>query len=89
MAQNIVNPNYAPVAMQWFQVTVSVSSSASAVAAGVGPFRGLFFPVTSSTVISQDGLFMAVDAVQKNGMLWVQGSFLAIIASASAIYGLR
>lgn len=89
MAQSIVNPNHAPVAQQFFIVSVSVSTSASAIAAGVGPFRGLFFKTSTSVTISQDGNTIAVDDFPKNGILWIQGSFVAVIATATNVYAVR
>lgn len=89
MAQAPTPPQHAPVIQQFFVVSVSVSSSASAAAAGVGPFRGLFFITSSSVTISQDGVQIAVDNIAKNATLWIQGSFLSVIATATAVYGVR
>lgn len=94
MPNPLVTPTHAPVAQQFFSVTVSVSSSASAIAAGVGPFRGLIFRTTGSCVITQDGNNLILDAINPTpnsyGILWVQGSYLSVIAStASAIYAVR
>ncbi len=89
---SFTNPNHAVVAQDFFLVSVSVSSSASAIAAGVGPFRGLFVNATTSfTIAGPSGNSMRVDALQANTFLWVQGAFLSAIVSVSttAIFGLR
>lgn len=81
-------PDYAPIGFDFFKVTVSVSSEASAVAAGVGPFAGIYIVAsTSFTVISLSGNSMPVDNAAKNTTIWVSG-FLSIISSVSTQYGL-
>lgn len=89
MAQNPSNPLHAPVAQQFFVVSASVATSASAIAAGLGPFRGLFFKTSSSVTISQDGNTIVVDDFPKNGILWIQGSFVSAIVTATNVYALR
>lgn len=89
MPFNFSNPNHAPVAQTFVLVSVSVLTSASAIAAGIGPFRGLFFRTSSSVTISQDGNEIIVDNFVKNGILWIQGSFVAAIATATNVYALR
>jgi hypothetical protein len=83
----INNPNYAPTVNQFQLVSASVATAASAAAAQVGPFRGLYFKTTSSvTIIGINGVSLALDAVQKNTMLWVQGDFISAIGTATAVY---
>jgi hypothetical protein len=85
------NPNHAPVAKGFFLVSASVSSSASAIAAGVGPFRGLYFNATSSvTIVGQNGNSLRLDAVQPNAFIWIEGAFCSAISSvsASSVFGL-
>ena len=80
-------PLYAPTVNTFAVVSVSVSSSTSAAAVGVGPFRGLYFITTSSvTIVGINGNSMALDAIQKNTMLWIQGSYLSVIATATSQY---
>lgn len=86
---NPANPLHAPIAQQFFVVSASVATSASAIAAGLGPFRGLFFKSSTSVTISQDGNEIIIDDFPKNGILWIQGSFVAAIATATNVYGLR
>lgn len=83
------SPFATPVAQQFFVVSVSVSTSASAVAAGIGPFRGLFFKTSSSVTISSDGNTIDIDNFAKNGILWIQGGFVAAIVTATNVYALR
>lgn len=83
------NPNHAPIALEFFVVSVSVSSSVSAAAAGVGPFRGLFFKTSSSVSFIQDGNEIILDNFVKNGTLWIQGGFVSAIVTATNVYGLR
>lgn len=85
--QNVGRPLYTPVINDFFVVSVSVSSSASAVAAGVGPFRGLFFKTSSSVTITMDDKSIDIDNFIKNSTLWIQGSYLSVIATATAVYG--
>ena len=90
MASNS-NPNHAPVAQLFFLVSASVASEVSARAAGVGPFRGLFFKATSScTIVGFNGSSLALDAVQPNTTIWIQGSYISALVSVSttAVYGL-
>jgi hypothetical protein len=81
-------PVYAPIAFDFFNITVSCSTVASARAAGVGPFAGLYFKVSSSvTIISPTGVSLVVDNVVKNTMLWISGNYLGAIATATSPYG--
>ena len=85
---NISRPDYAPVANIFFGVTASVATSASAAAAGVGPFRGLFFITSSSvTIRGVNGNNISVDNVAKNTTLWIAGEFCTAIATATAQFG--
>lgn len=85
----VFNPNHSPIANSFFVVSVSVSSTASAIASGVGPFRGLFFKASSSvTIVGLTGESLIVDNVAKNVTLWIQGTHLSVITTATAVYGL-
>lgn len=83
-------PDYAPIAFNFKQVTVSVSSEASARLAGVGPFAGLFFISSASvSIVSPDGLStMVLDNVAKNATLWIAGNFCSVIATATSVFAL-
>jgi len=78
------NPNHALAVQAFFLVSVSVSSSGSAVAAGVGPFRGLFFKASSTcTIIGNNGNSLPLDNVPKNTFIWISGAYLSAIVSVS------
>lgn len=82
------DPKYAAKANDFFVVSVSVASRASAAAAGVGPFVGLFFRVSSSvTLISESGNSLILNDVARNTTLWIQGAYVSAIATATAVYG--
>lgn len=82
-------PNYAPIALDFFAISVSVATSASAVVAGVGPFAGIFVRTSASfTVISPTGASLVVDNAAKNTIIWVNGAFLSAIATATSQFGL-
>jgi len=83
------SPNYAPIAFNFVVVSVSVSSEVSARAAGVGPFAGIFVrTATSLTVVSQTGNSISLDAVAANATIWLSGSFVSVISTATAVYAL-
>ena len=80
-------PYYAPVANDFFAITASCATSASAIAAGVGPFAGIFFRTTTSlTVISFSGNSMKIDA-EKNSFIWISGAYVSAIATATCQFG--
>lgn len=77
------NPNYAPIAFDFVSIGVSVSTSASAIAAQVGPFAGLFFKTSASlTIISLNNTSLAVDNVVKNTTLWIQGNYISALSTS-------
>lgn len=80
------DPNYSPKGNLFFPIAVSVSSEASAVAAGVGPFTGLYVKVsTSFTVIGINGISLQVNDQPRNPpILWIQGAYLSAINSSAA-----
>ena len=83
------DPHFAPVGFQFAVVSVSVSTSTSAKAAGVGPFRGLFFKVSSSiTIIGMNNEPLVLNAVLSNVTLWISGSHISVIATATSVYAL-
>lgn len=87
---SFTNKLHAPVAQAFAVVSVSVSSQTSAAAAGVGPFRGLYIITsTTFTITGQNGLTMPLDNVAKNTFLWIEGSFISAIATATSIYALN
>lgn len=84
----VQSPVNAPVINGFFVVSVSVSSSTSAALAGVGPFRGLFFKVSSSvTLVGINGNEIALNDVAKNVTLWMQGAYISVIATATCVFG--
>ncbi len=82
------DPKYVDKVNQFFPITISVSSSASAIAAGVGPFVGLYLKVSSSfTIIGIDGTSLVVNDQPRTGtapVLWVQGAYLGAINASAA-----
>lgn len=87
---SLSNPNHAPVAQVFAVVSVSVSSQASAAAAGVGPFRGLFVITSASfTITGQNNNTIVIDNLAKNTTLWIEGAFISAIATATSIFMLR
>jgi hypothetical protein len=80
--------DYAPTVQDFFAISIAVNTVASARAAGVGPFAGLFFRSTSSvTVISPTGVSMVMDAVNKNTVLWISGNFVSVLATTTNVFG--
>lgn len=78
------DPNYSPIGAKAVPVTASVLTSASAVAAGLGPFSFVYVNATASLAITfYDGTTCTFDAVQPNSYLWTQGEFIHSIASTS------
>lgn len=91
MADEIWRAALPPTAAVFFNISVSVSTSASArVSAAFPAFRGLYFlSSTSLTVVGFNGQSLPLDNVAKNTTLWIQGSFVSVIATATAIWGLQ
>lgn len=97
------DPHYVAKVNQFFPIAVSVSSPASAAAAGVGPFVGLMLKVSSSfTIIGIDGTSLIVNdapATKNLPAIWIQGAYLGAINASAAtatatagsliIYGVR
>jgi hypothetical protein len=90
---SFANKYQAPVAVNLIVVSVSVSSQASAVAAGIGPFRGLLFKASASTVsfVGNNGFNLTLTDPNPSGLassaiLWVEGSFVSAITTATAVY---
>lgn len=84
------NPNHALAARMFAVVSVSVSTETSAKAAGVGPFRGLFVITSASfTITGQNNNTMVIDNLAKNTTLWIEGSFISAIATATSIFMLN
>ena len=85
----VMNPHLPQVANAFFVVSVSVATTASAIAAGVGPFRGLFFKASSSvTLVGLTGESLVLDNVAKNATIWIQGTYVSAISTATAVYAL-
>jgi len=81
--------NYAPIGFTFFDITTSVSTEASAVAAGVGPFAGLYIKTsTSLSITSFNGNTMVLDNIAKNTTIWVSGAFVSAIVTATSQFGL-
>lgn len=84
----VINPNLPPKGHLFFAVSVSVSSSGSAQAAGVGPFAGIFCVTSASfTITGNNGNTMAIDNAAKNAFIWMEGAFISIIATATSQFG--
>mgnify|MGYP001612910373 CR=1 FL=1 len=82
------SPNFPPVVNDFFVVSVSVSSPTSAAAAGVGSFRGLYFRTSSSvSIVGLSGNSIDIDNFAKNSILWIQGAYVSVIATATNVYG--
>jgi len=83
-------PDFAPIAFNFVVVSVSVSSEASARAAGVGPFAGLFFRTTTSvTIVSPDNRSsLLMSDVAANTTIWIAGNFCSLLATATAVFAL-
>lgn len=90
MAMSHGNPFQAPIGLDFAVVSVSVSTSVSAMAAGVGPFRGLFAITSCSfTVTGLNNNSMAIDNMAKNSTIWIQGAFISVIATATSLFILK
>lgn len=87
---SFTNKHLPPVALTFVVVSVSVSSQASAQAAGIGPFRGLYI-ITSTTfsINGQNGQILPMDNIAKNTFIWIEGSFIGAIVTATSIYALN
>lgn len=83
------NRNHAPVAANFIVVSASCSTQASAQAAGIGPFRGLFAITSCSfTITGHNQQTLAIDNMAKNSTIWIEGSFISVIATATSLYAL-
>ena len=86
----LYDPNFTPTAEIAILVTASVLTSASAKAAGLGPFRGLYINTsTSFTVAHSNDTSVSYNDFGKGSYLWVAGEFLSAISTATAIYALK
>lgn len=84
------DPNYSPIGAKAVPVTASVLTSASAVAAGLGPFSFVYVKSTSSISITfYDGTTCTFDSVDPNSYLWVQGEFVHAIGTATALFVMK
>lgn len=82
---SVNDPKYAPTVNTLQPIKVSVSTSASARAAGVGPFRGLFcIASTSYTMVGIKDVSVAIDSQPKNTVLWIQGSYVTVLNASAA-----
>lgn len=85
---DIFDPHLAAIALKAIPVTASVATSASAMVAGLGPFRFLFLQTSSSFSITQfDGTTCSFNDVKGN--LWVGGAFVHAISTATALFVMR
>lgn len=85
---NVFNPQIAPIALKSVLVTASVLTSASAAAAGLGPFRFLFMQTSATLSITHfDGTTSSFNDVK--GVLWVGGEFVHAIATATSIFAMK
>lgn len=78
--------NNAPVVNAFFPIEASVSSAASASAPS--GFRGLYI-ITSTTlnIVNENGNELPLDNIPKNTLLWIAGTHLSVISTATAQYG--
>lgn len=90
MADSIPNrPNMANTGNVFAVVSVSVSTSTSAMAAGVGPFRAIFFKTSATiSIIGVNGNTIDLDNYPKNTFFWCQGSFVSAIVTATSQFAI-
>lgn len=90
MTISIFEPNFAPTAALAVNVSAAVSSSASAAAAQLGPFRGLYINTsTSFTMVQIDNTSVSFNDVPKGTTLWLAGKYVNVLATATAAYALK
>lgn len=84
------DPHQAPIGLKSIPVTASVLTSASAKAAGLGPFRFLFIQTsTTFSVTHSDGTTCSYNDLPAGSYLWVQGEFVHAIGSATSLFAIK